>query len=157
MVLFKSLNSLWTTICRTLLNLSTHNFLSLPSFPWRFWSSSSMSLAKPEAWQSKVAKKQAEVKAAIPTQWLIPPSTRSPSVLDIPRQCGILSKRELTITESYDARQLLHELATGRLTSVEVAEAFSKRAAIAQQLVSSIRLVEILYLQLDIMPDRDNV
>jgi hypothetical protein len=95
-----------------------------------------MSLAKPETWQSKVAKKQAEVKAAIPAQWLLPPSIRPPSVLDIPRKCGILSERELIITESYDARQLLHQLAIGRLTSVEVTEAFSKRAAIAQQLVS---------------------
>jgi amidase len=95
-----------------------------------------MSLAKPETWQSKVAKKQAEVKASIPAQWLIPPSIRSLSVLDIPRQCGILSERELIITESYDARRLLGQLATGQLTSVEVAEAFSKRAAIAQQLVS---------------------
>jgi amidase len=95
-----------------------------------------MSLANPKTWQSKVAKKQAEVEAAIPTQWLIPPSIRSPSVLDIPRQCGILSERELIITESYDARRLLRQLATGQLTSVEVTEAFSKRAAIAQQLVS---------------------
>jgi amidase len=95
-----------------------------------------MSLAKPETWQSKVAKKQVEAKASIPAQWLIPPSIRSLSVLDIPRQCGILSERELIITESYDARRLLGQLATGQLTSVEVAEAFSKRAAIAQQLVS---------------------
>jgi amidase len=42
----------------------------------------------------------------------------------------------LIITESYDARRLLRQLATGQLTSVEVTEAFSKRAAIAQQLVS---------------------
>jgi hypothetical protein len=95
-----------------------------------------MSLATPENWQSKVTKKQAQVKAAIPTQWLLPDSIRPTRVLDIPRQCGILSVRELIITGNYDAGQLLHQLATGSLTSVEVTEAFCKRAAIAQQLVS---------------------
>ncbi|KAF4633472.1 hypothetical protein G7Y89_g4647 [Cudoniella acicularis] len=90
-----------------------------------------------ESWQSKVAKKQAEVKAAIPHEWLLPSTiTPTSNVLNIPRQSGILSNHELDITESYNAVQLLEKLAAGIWTSAEVTEAFCKRAAIAQQLDS---------------------
>lgn len=55
--------------------------------------------------------------------------------LDVPRRSGILTDRELEITESHNLASLLKGLASGDLTSSEVTLAFSKRAAIAQQLV----------------------
>lgn len=90
-----------------------------------------------ESWQTKVARKQLAVKAAIPSEWLIPSTVViSSNVLKIPRQCGLLSEKELEITELYDAKQLLDELSNGGLSSAEVTTAFCKRAAIAQQLVT---------------------
>lgn len=56
--------------------------------------------------------------------------------LDLPRTSGIMSQRELEITESYSINKLLTGLAQGYLTSLEVTTAFSKRAAIAHQTVS---------------------
>ncbi|KAH6668811.1 general amidase-B [Halenospora varia] len=105
-----------------------------------------MSPSTPETWQTKVAKKQVEIKAAVPPEWLLPATTTPPkNVLDIPRQCGLLSEKELDITESYDAVELLEKLSTGTFTSAEVTEAFCKRAAIAQQLTSC--LTETMYPQ----------
>ncbi|KAH8698925.1 putative general amidase [Talaromyces proteolyticus] len=56
------------------------------------------------------------------------------SLVDIPRKCGILNSREIAITENWDVQGLLYEIAEKRLTSEEVALAFCKRAAVAQQL-----------------------
>lgn len=56
--------------------------------------------------------------------------------LDAVRRSNILSETELDITENYTASQILDELKVGKLTSVDVVLAFSKRAAVAQQLVS---------------------
>lgn len=62
--------------------------------------------------------------------------TRNPpqNVTQIPRECGILSKKEIEITENYDATALANAIADGKLTSVAVATAFGKRAIIAHQL-----------------------
>jgi hypothetical protein len=54
----------------------------------------------------------------------------------VPRESGILSEEEVKITEAYDAVALAEELRTGRLSAVDATRAFSKRAAVAQQLVS---------------------
>jgi amidase len=48
---------------------------------------------------------------------------------------GILTSREIEITESEDARYLTLQLVRKRYTAVEVVTAFSKRAAISHQLV----------------------
>lgn len=55
--------------------------------------------------------------------------------LQAARKSGLLSDRELDITENHTARDLLPKLAARELTSVEVTVAFCKRAALAQQLV----------------------
>lgn len=100
-----------------------------------------------DSWKVIAAKKQAECLAAIPSAWIIPPlllkglslgqdSNTNAISLDIPRKSGILSDSELVITENYSAKELVARLAAGRLTSTEVTLAFSKRAAIAQQLVN---------------------
>lgn len=56
------------------------------------------------------------------------------NVTQISRECGILSKKELEITENYDATALRDAISDGKLTSVAVATAFGKRAIIAHQL-----------------------
>ncbi|GFF34571.1 acetamidase [Aspergillus udagawae] len=99
-------------------------------------------------WQHKVAQKQQECLQKIPAEWKIPESLLSSLRLplaenkndliqgDTVRKSGILTERELQITEQYTVSGLLSALAEGRLTSLEVTLAFSKRAAVAQQLVN---------------------
>ena len=95
-----------------------------------------------QQWQDIVKEKQAEAAARIPQAWRLPPEVTasisenaSTNVLDVPRQSGLLSLRQLDITENYDATALLEQIHCGTLTSLEVAEAFCIRAAIAQQVV----------------------
>lgn len=99
------------------------------------------------SWQEIAAKKRASAFSKIPKEWLLPESysqkysVKTPvSVLGVPRECGILSPAELDITEKYDAVALAEQVASGKLKSVDVATAFSKRAAIAQQLVRQLLL-----------------
>ncbi|KAJ5573221.1 hypothetical protein N7450_010205 [Penicillium hetheringtonii] len=90
-------------------------------------------------WQEKAAVKRAEMTAKIPQEWLLPTeflkeATGDANVLDIPARCGILTQSEIQITEIQDATTLRNKLAAQELSAVEVATAFCKRAAIAQQL-----------------------
>jgi amidase len=101
-------------------------------------------------WQTLAQSKRESVFAAIPKDWLLPPSqtsqyteTSSISVLDVPRTCGILTEKELDITGNYDATDLVGMMSERRLTSTEVVTAFCKRAAVAQQCVSC--LTEIMF------------
>ncbi|OHF00182.1 amidase [Colletotrichum orchidophilum] len=57
---------------------------------------------------------------------------------DVAQKSTLLNDRELDITGRYNARQLLHKIHQGDLTSEEVTVAFCKRAALAQQLDSYI-------------------
>jgi Asp-tRNA(Asn)/Glu-tRNA(Gln) amidotransferase A subunit family amidase len=59
-------------------------------------------------------------------------------VLHVPRECGILSPTEVSITEDHSIKSLLSALASQRLTALDVTTAFCKRAAIAQQLTNCI-------------------
>jgi amidase len=89
-------------------------------------------------WESISARKKQEQQSRIPQAYILP-ATFKPgrnNVLDAPRKCDLLTAKELNITEAYDATALAAEIATGRLTSLQVTEAFCKRAAIAHQLVS---------------------
>lgn len=56
------------------------------------------------------------------------------NVTQVPRECGLLTKKELEITENYDATALADAISEGKLTAVAVATAFGKRAIIAHQL-----------------------
>ncbi|KXG50627.1 Amidase [Penicillium griseofulvum] len=97
-------------------------------------------------------RKQAELAAAIPAEWQLPAHvipggmlsisdsiTVGPKhyqrvgVMDIPRTCGILTPKELDITEKYDVRGLVAEMTEGRLKAQDVVRGFCKRAAIAHQ------------------------
>ncbi|KAJ5833376.1 hypothetical protein N7474_001687 [Penicillium riverlandense] len=91
-------------------------------------------------WQEKAAAKRAEADAKIPSEWRLPADflqqvkINDQCVLDVPSKCGLLSAAELAITEIQDATALRDKLAAQELSAVEVATAFCKRAAIAQQL-----------------------
>jgi amidase len=94
-------------------------------------------------WQALVARKRADVARQIPQEWRVSPSLTATldehcedNVLGIPARCGILTSRELEITENYSAVELLKKLSTQELSAYEVTLAFCKRAAIAHQLVS---------------------
>lgn len=108
-----------------------------------------MSISAPEPWQEKATIKRAQVDARIPKafrlreKFLIGAESSPESVLDIPAKCGILSPEEIAITENYTAISLAVALATGKLSAFDVATAFCKRAAIAQQLTSC--LTEIMF------------
>jgi amidase len=90
-----------------------------------------------QQWREISKQRLALRQAKIPIEWLLKdiPGDHVLDVMDIPRKCGILSERELDITEKYDATSLVEKLAVGALSSVEVTKAFCKRAAVAQQLV----------------------
>lgn len=103
-------------------------------------------------WEEKVAATRARAREVIPRDWLLPdhilgslqhPLEEHPNrlmELDIPRRSGILTEAEIQITEAHDVSSLLKQLASGDLTAVDVTRAFSKRAAIAQQLVYALML-----------------
>ncbi|ETS79679.1 hypothetical protein PFICI_09532 [Pestalotiopsis fici W106-1] len=95
----------------------------------------------------KAAEKCSATYAAIPEEWRLSPECLS--LLQQPvekcrnnlfepdfiQSSGILSPKEREITENYEVSRLLGALAGGTLSAVEVTVAFSKRAAIAQQLI----------------------
>ncbi|KPI44635.1 Acetamidase [Cyphellophora attinorum] len=101
-----------------------------------------------EDWKAKVARKQASLQAKVPKEWRLPESITSllklplaehPNRLidlDIPRRSGLLSERELQITEKYTVRSLLIALRSGEISAVEVTTAFCKRACVAGQLTN---------------------
>ncbi|KAH9059366.1 general amidase [Lactarius vividus] len=91
----------------------------------------------PTTWQELVAEKKVRQAASIPKEWLIsPPSNDVLDVTDIPAKCGLLSARDLEITEVSSVADLLTKIATGAWSSVEVTTAFCKRAVIAHQVTN---------------------
>jgi amidase len=98
-------------------------------------------------WQERAAKKRQECANKIPQEWKL--SERFLAGFKAPlsetkndlirakaiRKSGILTGKELKITEDYTVTSLISALADGSLTSLEVTLAYSKRAALAQQLV----------------------
>ncbi|KAJ4377579.1 hypothetical protein N0V83_000406 [Neocucurbitaria cava] len=73
----------------------------------------------------------------VPSELRLPADLVASPPLDvskIPSTCGILTPKEVDITEDYDAVGLAEAIAARKLTAVEVAIAFSKRAIIAHQL-----------------------
>lgn len=95
-----------------------------------------------DTWQRVASDAQAALLDSIPTKWRLP-SPRDPSITDvhsIPRTCGLLTDRQLEITEQ-TASELVSKLRHGTLSSVQVTEAFCGRAAIAHQCVGFFCLV----------------
>lgn len=109
--------------------------------------SRSAPLSASDNWEKKASQKRARAREAIPRNWLLSAelldSLQYPLEdhdnkfmdIDIPQRSGILTEAEIQITEAYGVSTLLEKLASGDLSAVEVTLAFSKRAAIAQQLV----------------------
>ncbi|OCK75449.1 amidase [Lepidopterella palustris CBS 459.81] len=94
-------------------------------------------------WQQLIADKRSDREFKIHKEWRLPASLLSTisqnsniSVLDVPRKSGILTERELELTEVYDATELVKMMLQSEVTSYELTLAFCKRAAIAQQLVN---------------------
>ena len=87
-------------------------------------------------WQELCAARKKKQQDSIPPEWLIklPPDDQL-NVMDVPSKCGLLTARELEITEIIDVDVILRKLSTAEWSSVEVTTAFLKRAIIAQQLV----------------------
>ena len=94
----------------------------------------------PTDWQELVARKRLECQEKIPRKWILSEEILKsvPKHLleyDLPRRSGLMSDLELDVTENYTATELLVKLASGQVSSLVVTTAFSKRAAIAQQVV----------------------
>ncbi|KAF2398414.1 amidase [Trichodelitschia bisporula] len=105
---------------------------------------------EPPDWPSLIAAKRADLASKIPEAWCLSPELLAKletdsrcSVLDIPRTCGILSEKEVRITEIEDATALVGKMASGAWSAYEVTLAFCKRAAIAHQLTNC--LTEIFF------------
>lgn len=101
-------------------------------------------------WKQLTLSKRVSVFNKIPKNWLLPieqvsqyTETSAISVLEVPRTSGILTHKELDITESHDATDLISMMISGEVSSVEVVTAFCKRAAIAHQATNC--LTEILF------------
>jgi amidase len=103
-----------------------------------------------EKWKVWAERKRAERDKGIPAEWLLPSTITDTiranstiSVIDIPRTCGMLTPKEVDITENHDAVDLVKKMAAKELTAVEVSQAFCKRAAIAHQLTNC--LTEVFF------------
>ncbi|KAF2654945.1 Acetamidase [Lophiostoma macrostomum CBS 122681] len=90
-----------------------------------------------QSWEEIAADKRARLAKTIPAEWKIEELPTEDSVLDFPRTSGLLSAEELEITGS-SAVDLVAKLAKGQLKSVDVTQAFCKRAALAQQLTNCV-------------------
>ncbi|KAK4702147.1 amidase, partial [Phenoliferia sp. Uapishka_3] len=91
-----------------------------------------------ESWQARAAAKRADLFNRIPVAWRLPETygARPTDVRSIPGTCGILSAREICITDQDHIAKILERVRTFEWSAEEVTIAFCKRAAIAQQLVS---------------------
>lgn len=89
-------------------------------------------------------RKQVQLEAGIPAEWRLPAHAvpagmqsltdsitntkqyQRVNVMEVPQKCGILTRRELDITENWDVRGLLIQMADGKLSAEEVVGAFCK-------------------------------
>ncbi|KAJ5675727.1 hypothetical protein N7462_008624 [Penicillium macrosclerotiorum] len=92
-----------------------------------------------ERWQEKAQKGRDILENSIPKQWCLPkhklPPVTQKNVIDLPRQSGLLSERELMITD-LSATKLVSEMGMGTLSAEEVVVAFLKRAVLGHQLLN---------------------
>jgi len=100
------------------------------------------------SWQTLSAAHRERQKRAIPSEWTLEPhrieelkhiGTPVEGRLieaDVVRESGLLTEAELVITQDFTAVELLKKISSRDLTSLQIVEAFGKRAALAQQLAS---------------------
>jgi amidase len=92
-------------------------------------------LAPYPTWQEIAADRKQSIEDKIPAEWRVDPSQlEKKRVVDVPKTCGLMTERELSITE-LSAVEILTAIQTRQLTAVETTRAFCKRAAIAHQAV----------------------
>lgn len=93
-------------------------------------------------WQQICARKRAARDDLIPKSWLIPELMKSQgsNLLEVAMTCGVLTEQEIRITTEYDAVGIVAAIRDNTCTAEEVTTAFCKRAAIAQQLVCTVKL-----------------
>ena len=98
-------------------------------------------MSQPQPWELQARKAKDILENSIPKQWLLPkdklPPADEKSVVDFPRKSGLLTERELDITE-LSATALVAEIGAGKLNSEEVVISFLKRSVLGHQLVSII-------------------
>ncbi|TDL22290.1 general amidase [Rickenella mellea] len=88
-------------------------------------------------WRERSSARKKKQQDQIPKDWIInlPPDSCL-NVIDYPLKCGLLTTREIEITETVDLDVTLRNLATAEWSSLEVTTAFYKRAIIAHQLTN---------------------
>jgi amidase len=87
-------------------------------------------------WKHKAALKREAQFDSIPPEWRLPELKSTPkNTYEYLKTSGILTARELEITETTSAPALLSQLASGTLSAVDVTTAFCKRAALSHQLI----------------------
>lgn len=90
-------------------------------------------------WEIEAQKCRDILEASIPKQWLAPtdkiPSAAQLNVIDFPRQSGMMSPKELDITE-LSATALVGKMEKDELTAKEVVIAFLKRATLGHQVLN---------------------
>ena len=95
-------------------------------------------LTKRAPWQLKAAEKRARLHAQIPKEWLLDQSEldKASEQRDItgPFIEQYLTESEIAIT-NLAATILVSHLSNGKLSALQVAEAYCRRTAIAQQIV----------------------
>lgn len=91
-------------------------------------------------WQDVVKAKRAQREALIPEAYKLPedklPPLNAESVVHFATTAGILTPREVEITETDDVDVLLRKLASAEYSACEVLEACIKRTCLAHQLVN---------------------
>ncbi len=96
-------------------------------------------------WKLLARKKRAEQFSLIPEAWRLtqPPGLEDLSPKDCANTSNLISNSELEITSIIDARILAAKIASRELTSLQVATAYCKHAAVLQQLTGC--LTEIFF------------
>lgn len=126
------------------------------------------------SWEEVAAAHRAKQESCIDPKWLLSPQALKELVgtgqsdegrlvaRRVAEKSGILTDKEVEITERYSVRSLLDEMASGKLSAEEVTVAFCKRAALAQQLVRfrgtiqlRFRLLADSFFWIDKLLDRD--
>ncbi|KDQ53028.1 hypothetical protein JAAARDRAFT_39744 [Jaapia argillacea MUCL 33604] len=88
-------------------------------------------------WETLCKERKQKQLDSIPKEWIIPAVPADVrNVQEIPYTCGLLSEKEIEITDTTDVELLLQKLSSAEWSSVEVTTAFTKRAIIAHQLTN---------------------
>ncbi|KAH6683380.1 fatty-acid amide hydrolase [Halenospora varia] len=92
-----------------------------------------------QTWETKAQIARDILARSIKTEWLLPleklPGKNRLNVVSIAQESGVMTTREITITET-DATGLVESMAAGEWTAEEVLIAFAKKATIGHQLLN---------------------